>query len=100
LVTGGNSGTGYATCKALYDRGATVYMACRSEKRAEEAINAIKNGGVYGVDGISYPDKREGMNGFGHGGKGKGKLVSLELDLADLRSVDRCVEEFARYVQS
>jgi len=101
LVTGGNSGTGYATCKALYDRGATVYMACRDGKKAREGIEAIERGGVSGVDGITYPDEGRMMNGNGNGhgnevGKGKGRLEFLELDLADLRSVERCAEDLGR----
>ena len=55
IVAGGNSGTGYATCKALYDQGATIYLACRNETKGLEAIESIKKGGVLGMDGIVYP---------------------------------------------
>ncbi|RXK39295.1 hypothetical protein M231_03374 [Tremella mesenterica] len=75
IVTGGNSGTGYATCKALYEHGATIYMASRSEKRAEEAIAAIRAGA------------KTGMTGFG-------QLIYLNLDLSDLDSVERFCSEF------
>ena len=34
VVTGGNSGIGYATAKALAVLGAHVIIACRSEQRA------------------------------------------------------------------
>ena len=34
VVTGGNSGIGYATAKALAVMGAHVILACRSELRA------------------------------------------------------------------
>ena len=113
-MTGGNSGTGYATCKALYDKGATVYMACRSKKKAVEAIEAIKRGGVFGVAGITYPatgSTERIQNGRQADGSGhesgrrenrsgcvceKGRLEFLELDLADLYSVERCAEELRR----
>jgi NAD(P)-dependent dehydrogenase (short-subunit alcohol dehydrogenase family) len=34
VVTGGNSGIGYATAKALAVLGAHIILACRSEQRA------------------------------------------------------------------
>lgn len=37
VVTGANSGLGYATAKALAQKGARVIMACRSEQRGTEA---------------------------------------------------------------
>ncbi|MEQ8279319.1 MAG: SDR family NAD(P)-dependent oxidoreductase [Deltaproteobacteria bacterium] len=37
LVTGANSGLGFATTRALAERGATVYMLCRSVERGEAA---------------------------------------------------------------
>lgn len=36
LVTGGNTGIGYETSKALALMGAHVIIACRSEQRATE----------------------------------------------------------------
>ena len=38
IVTGANSGMGMATVEALSDKGATVIMLCRSEKRGQEAF--------------------------------------------------------------
>ena len=63
LVTGGSSGLGLETCRALVSRGATVLMACRSRSRGEEARQAL------------LPDVQGGA------------LDLLELDLADLASV-------------
>ena len=37
-VTGANSGMGLATVEALSDKGATVIMLCRNEKRGREAV--------------------------------------------------------------
>ncbi|KAI5460853.1 hypothetical protein BGZ63DRAFT_252267 [Mariannaea sp. PMI_226] len=42
LVTGGNTGIGYATVVGLASRGAKVYMGCRSETKALGAIEDIK----------------------------------------------------------
>jgi NAD(P)-dependent dehydrogenase (short-subunit alcohol dehydrogenase family) len=90
IVTGGNSGTGYETCKAYYERGATVYMASRSSKLALQAIQDIERGGIFTAAGVQYP--KEG------GGKvaGRGKLEFLELDLADLESVERFVQQYTK----
>ncbi len=45
VVTGANSGLGYATTAALARRGARVWMACRSAARAEEAAERIRADG-------------------------------------------------------
>ena len=79
-------------------------------------MEAIKRGGVFGVGGITYPGvvgtserKENGLHAVGGGsengsgsenGNGgvckKGRLEFLELDLADLNSVERCAEELSR----
>ncbi|KAF9022543.1 NAD-P-binding protein [Hymenopellis radicata] len=38
LITGGNCGIGFETAKALLKRNAKVYIACRDEKKAGDAI--------------------------------------------------------------
>ena len=38
IVTGANSGMGFATVEALSDMGATVIMLCRDEKRGRDAV--------------------------------------------------------------
>nr|XP_018262805.1 pod-specific dehydrogenase [Kwoniella dejecticola CBS 10117]OBR84963.1 pod-specific dehydrogenase [Kwoniella dejecticola CBS 10117] len=72
LITGGNSGTGYATALAFYNAGAKVYIACRNEQLANEGIKSIQKGAK------------------------KGTVEFIKLDLADLGSVDSCAEEFLK----
>ncbi|PON96274.1 Short-chain dehydrogenase/reductase [Trema orientale] len=43
IVTGANSGIGYATAEGLASRGATVYMVCRNKERGEAALSKIKS---------------------------------------------------------
>ncbi|KDQ12680.1 hypothetical protein BOTBODRAFT_56500 [Botryobasidium botryosum FD-172 SS1] len=69
IVTGGNSGIGYETCKALLQKNAKVYMAARSKAKAEDAINELKQA------------------------TGK-EAIFLALDLASLKSIKASVEEF------
>ncbi|TRM64574.1 NAD-P-binding protein [Schizophyllum amplum] len=71
LVTGGNGGAGYETCKHLLAKGAKVYMACRSAERGKAAADKLQKE-------------------TGHAPE------ILELDLADLASVRRAAEEFMR----
>lgn len=63
IVTGSNTGIGYETALGLYKRGAKVYIACRNQEKALNAIERMK------ADG------------------GTGELVYKHLDLASLRSV-------------
>jgi len=42
LVTGANAGLGYATCRGLAERGATVYLLCRSEERGQAALESLR----------------------------------------------------------
>jgi NAD(P)-dependent dehydrogenase (short-subunit alcohol dehydrogenase family) len=72
IVTGGNSGIGYALSKILYAAGGTVYIASRSASKVEKAIETIKS-----------EIKTE-----------TGQLKSLLLDLADLSTVAPAVAEF------
>ena len=41
LITGANSGLGYASTQALLKEDYYIYMACRSEAKALEAINTF-----------------------------------------------------------
>ncbi len=63
IVTGSNTGIGYETALDLYQKGAKVYLACRNEEKALDAIERMKTQG------------------------GTGELVYGHLDLASLSSV-------------
>ncbi|KAH7101214.1 hypothetical protein BKA62DRAFT_638978 [Auriculariales sp. MPI-PUGE-AT-0066] len=71
IVTGGNSGIGKETARALLLKNAKVYIAARSEERALAAI----------------ADLRVSVGGHG-------TVEFLHLDLGDLHSVKRAAEEF------
>ncbi|KAI0088815.1 NAD(P)-binding protein [Irpex rosettiformis] len=69
IVTGGYTGIGKETVKALLKKNATVYIAGRSKSKAESAVEELRTS------------------------TGK-KPVFLELDLANLASIRRSAEEF------
>jgi len=69
IVTGGNTGVGKETIKALLEHNAKVYMAARSREKAEAAIQDLKN-----------QTGRE--------------AIFLQLDLGNLASVKKSAEEF------
>jgi len=76
IVTGGNIGLGYESVKAFYEKGAEVILACRSVDKGEKAKAEIEKAGA------------------------KGKIVVMELDLADLASVKAFSKAFkAKYSQ-
>lgn len=72
VVTGANSGIGLETAKALAAKGARVVMACRNLQKAEAAAAMIRQG---------VPDAT---------------LTVMQLDLADLTSVQAFAEAFGR----
>jgi len=78
IVTGAASGVGFELAKILYLAGGTVYIAARSTARCEGAIEKIVS-----ETGASKGEK-------------KGKLGSLVVDLADLRTVKSGVESFLK----
>jgi len=71
IVTGGNSGLGKETCKALLSKNAKVYMASRSKSKADVAIAQLKE----------------------ETGK---EAIFLQLDLTNLAAVKKAVEEFQK----
>ncbi|KAG8742090.1 hypothetical protein FRC10_002026 [Ceratobasidium sp. 414] len=70
IVTGGNTGIGKETCKALLSKNAKVYLAARSKAKADDAIQWLKN-------------------------ETNGKTaIFLQLDLAEFASIRKAAEEF------
>ncbi len=63
IVTGSNTGLGFETALDLYQKGAKVYVACRNEEKALNAIEKMKSQG------------------------GTGELIYGHLDLSRLSSV-------------
>ncbi|KAL3705531.1 short-chain alcohol dehydrogenase [Talaromyces marneffei ATCC 18224] len=76
IITGAASGVGFELAKILYVAGGTIYVAARSATRCEGAIEKIK-------------DQTRGK-------KAEGVLKPMILDLADLRTIKRAVEDFQR----
>lgn len=72
LVTGGNRGLGFHTCRGLAAKGAQVLLACRSTQKGEQAAAAIRQ---------ELP---------------QADVTVVELDLADLGSVQACAETVHR----
>ncbi|KAI1285260.1 WW domain-containing oxidoreductase [Halotydeus destructor] len=70
IVTGGNCGIGYETCRALAYHGARVIMACRDTERASVAIAKIVSERPHA------------------------KLDALKCDLSSLSSVKHFTEQF------
>ncbi|QDK97526.1 SDR family oxidoreductase [Acinetobacter tandoii] len=71
LVTGANSGIGAVTARELALQGYHVFLACRSQKKAQSVIQDILS--------LSH---------------GRAKAEFIELDLANLDSVRQCAEQF------
>jgi NAD(P)-dependent dehydrogenase (short-subunit alcohol dehydrogenase family) len=69
LVTGSNTGIGFATAKLLASKGATIVMACRNLDKAQQAQAQIK---------AEVP---------------RADLRAIRLDLASLASVRECAAE-------
>lgn len=70
LITGGNTGIGYATAVALARKGARVVITSRDEGRGQLALDGIRRD------------------------SGSEQVESIGLDLASLASVRRCAEQY------
>lgn len=72
IITGANTGIGYAAAKTLAAKNARVYMASRNRDKQQKACEDIKREFPYA------------------------QVEWLECDLGNLRSVQECSEEFKR----
>lgn len=70
-------GVGKELCKILYQHNGTVYVAGRSQGKADAAINEIK---------ALHPNS-------------DGRLEFLHVDLADMTSIKKSVEDFTKREQ-
>ena len=75
IVTGANTGIGYETALALYEKGAHVVLACRSQQAADEAVAGLS----------------------AH--KTNGTLETLLLDLSDLAKIKAAAQAFLQQHQ-
>lgn len=73
IVTGGSSGIGKETCKQLLLKNAKVYLAARSESKAQAALNEL--------------EKETGK-----------KATFQKLDLGDLDATKKFAQEFLEYI--
>ncbi|XP_041466043.1 retinol dehydrogenase 14-like [Lytechinus variegatus] len=86
IVTGANTGIGYETAKALAQMGSKVILACRSEVKANEALQRMKD--EHGKEKSSQNDARICI---------KAEDLDVEfmtLDLGSLASTMTFVEEY------
>ena len=72
IVTGANSGVGEQLMQILYEKNATVYVAARSQDKADAAIASAKS---------KYPAST-------------GRLAFISVDLSDLRTIKPAVDAF------
>ncbi|KAK8068470.1 short-chain dehydrogenase [Apiospora saccharicola] len=73
FITGANTGVGKELARMLYAKNATVYLAARSEEKARRAIEEIRQNAPL---------------------SSTGKLVFVQLDLADLTTIKGTVKTF------
>ena len=79
VITGANTGLGKESAAALSKMGASCILLCKSEEKAQKAIDDIK--------------KVNAMQGM------PSDLVSLPLDLADLYSIENCATQLRKAVR-
>lgn len=72
-----STGVGKELCKILYQHNGTVYVAGRSQSKADSAIEEIKQ---------AHPNS-------------DGRLEFLHVDLADLPTIKKSVEDFQKREQ-
>lgn len=88
IITGGNSGIGLALAKLLYPKGAKIYIACRSEERAQAAIKEVTEEHARASKGASDDDDDDDDGP-------PGSIVYMHLDLDDLSTIQASAAFFA-----
>ena len=69
VVTGGNTGIGYETAKALAEMGAHTFIACRSQERAAAvSCLCVYNLGLQNCPNVSFSDSFAGHRSYEAGG--------------------------------
>ena len=81
LITGANTGIGLETARQLYNRGATVILACRSRERAFDAIQSVD-------PTFNAKEQNNTKN------SGTRRMHFLPLDLTSISSVRNAAELF------
>jgi NAD(P)-dependent dehydrogenase (short-subunit alcohol dehydrogenase family) len=81
IVTGGYSGIGFELCSILYQAGGKVYLAGRSEEKAQAAIEKIK---------ALLPSK----NNSQAASPKPGEIVFLSVSLDDLQTIKPATDKF------
>ncbi|KAG8892059.1 hypothetical protein FRC01_014367, partial [Tulasnella sp. 417] len=90
IVTGGNTGIGRETIKALLLKNAKVYMASRSRPKAEAAIDDVSARPPYAGPNPTNVSRNQLKQQTGR------EALFLELDLANLDKVRKAADEFMR----
>lgn len=96
LITGGNSGIGWYTALHLYLHGFIVYIAGRSPKRVEKAIKDIEQEAAIRRSASQKTDNSKPQTDEKQREEERplGELRYLQLDLLDLKSIERAAEQF------
>jgi len=89
VITGSSSGLGREVAYQLVKRQADVVLACRDRLKAQKAVEFIENRLKNEPNPAPATSSSENQKTFG-------KLHVMDLDLADLRSVDSFASEFGR----
>lgn len=88
FITGANSGIGLETSRQLYQRGATIFLGCRSKERALEAMRKIDP--TYEIDGDATAEEEKEQRRTAR----KKRMYFVELNLSSFVSVRGAVRVF------